>query len=436
VPIYVSGAASHTLARSNLWLVVLVALTLRLVAVGFLYPERLHPDRDHWRFAGEAGRIAESIAEGKGFGNPFSAPTGPTAVMAPVYSYLLAAVFKICGIYSQASALVMLSLNALFSALTCLPIYYIALRDFGERVAAQASWLWALFPFAVYFAADFIWPTVLTTLFLSLLFLAVQHLENSSRPALDSLRLLYGLAALTEPIVVSVLPGLGLWACYRLRRRGQRWFLPAALGAIAFFAVVCPWTLRNYRASTAFISSATTLVGNFSLEITAPLGIGRHPACTHRPGARSGRSFSGEAPYMERKHQQAMAFIKSHRSWFAAVSLHRALYFWTNFWSLDKRYLAEEPFDPPNMVFSSALTGLALLGLRKAFRERLSIAAPLLLVFLCFPLTYYLTHMQDYYRRPIDPFFALLAIYAVTPRRPAVEVEPFEEAEELVEVSA
>jgi Dolichyl-phosphate-mannose-protein mannosyltransferase len=412
VPIYVSGAASHTLARSNLWLVVLVALTLRLVAVGFLYPERLHPDRDHWRFAGEAGRIAESIAEGKGFGNPFSAPTGPTAVMAPVYSYLLAAVFKICGIYSQASALVMLSLNALFSALTCLPIYYIALRDFGERVAAQASWLWALFPFAVYFAADFIWPTVLTTLFLSLLFLAVQHLENSSRPALDSLRLLYGLAALTEPIVVSVLPGLGLWACYRL--------------------------LRNYRA----LHGIYLFRDNFGLELFVGnngttwhwASPGLHPSA----GGAEWEEFQrlGEAPYMERKHQQAMAFIKSHRSWFAAVSLRRALYFWTNLWSLDKRYLAEEPYDPPNMVFSSALTGLALLGLRKAFRERLSIAAPLLLVFLCFPLTYYLTHMQDYYRRPIDPFFALLAVYAVTPRRPAVEVEPFEEAEELVEVSA
>ena len=38
-------------------LMVLVALAIRLAVVAFLYPERLNPDHDHWRFAGETGRI-------------------------------------------------------------------------------------------------------------------------------------------------------------------------------------------------------------------------------------------------------------------------------------------------------------------------------------------------------------------------------------------
>jgi hypothetical protein len=122
---------------------------------------------------------------------------------------------------------------------------------------------------------------------------------------------------------------------------------------------------------------------------------------------------------MMRKQQQAAAFIKSHPAWFATMSLRRALYFWTNFWSLDRRYLAEEPLDPLNIVFSTALTALAFTGLWRAFRDRLLIAVPALLVFLFFPLTYYVTHLQDYYRRPIDPLFVVLAVGALAWRQKA-----------------
>ena len=188
-----------------------VSLLLRFGVVGFLYPEHLNPDRGFWRFAGEAGKIAQSLVEGRGFGSPFFADTGPTALMPPVYPYLIAGVFEFFGTYTKASALVMLSLDSLFSALTCLPIYFIARKCFGDRVAVIAAWTWAFFPYAIYFSADFIWPTVLTTLLLSLLFLMVLHLASSSRLSLWlGFGLLSGLATLTEPIVLSVLPLLGM----------------------------------------------------------------------------------------------------------------------------------------------------------------------------------------------------------------------------------
>ena len=55
---------------------VLAAFLIRLGVVAFLYPERLNPDRDHWRFAGETGRIARFIVQGHGFGSPLHADTG------------------------------------------------------------------------------------------------------------------------------------------------------------------------------------------------------------------------------------------------------------------------------------------------------------------------------------------------------------------------
>jgi len=143
--------------KSSLIWMVLAALAIRLVVMVFLLPEQLDPSRDHWHFGYETGRIARSIVQGKGFSSPLFAETGPTAWMSPVYPYLVASVFKVFGIYTTASAVVLLSLNALTSALTCIPIFFIARRIFGERAAKWAGWGWVVFPYAVYFPVERIW---------------------------------------------------------------------------------------------------------------------------------------------------------------------------------------------------------------------------------------------------------------------------------------
>src|SRR5260370_22192020 len=91
---------------------VLVALAIRLVVMVFLLPEQLEPQRDHWHFGYETGRIARSIAQGRGFSNSLFGDTGPTAWMTPVSPSLVAGVFKLFGIYTKTSAIVLLSLNA------------------------------------------------------------------------------------------------------------------------------------------------------------------------------------------------------------------------------------------------------------------------------------------------------------------------------------
>jgi hypothetical protein len=87
---------------------------------------------------------------------------------------------------------------------------------------------------------------------------------------------------------------------------------------------------------------------------------------------------------------------------------------WTNLWSFSRRYLEAEPLDPPNILLCTALTVLALAGLRRAFQRGASIGMPFAIALFFFPMVYYVTHPQDYYRRPIDPIFVVLAAYAVT----------------------
>jgi len=408
--------AARTRWRTWVWMV-LAALLVRLAVLAFLYPERLNPDRDHWRFAGEVGRVAQSLVEGHGFSNPLFGETGPTAMVPPVYPYLLAGVFKYFGVYSKASAIVMLSLGSLFSALTCIPVYHLARIGFGEHAARWAGWTWTLFPYAIYFSADFIWPTVLTTLLLSLLLLYALRLEDSGGAGqCFGFGALSGLAALADPIVLAVLPILAAWSYYRRWKRGRPWVFPASAMAAGFLLLIAPWFIRNLATFHTFIPVRDGLGMNLHVGNN---GDSQHFAPPGHYPSDSAAELNeyvqlGELAYVERKREQAMAFILRHQAWFALMTLRRAVYFWTSFWSFDRGYLAQEPFDPPNIVLSISMDVLAFSGLGLAFRKGSVAAVPLALVLFFFPMAYYVTHGRDYYRRPIDPVFVMLAAYAVT----------------------
>jgi 4-amino-4-deoxy-L-arabinose transferase-like glycosyltransferase len=418
------GNSSGTARQTLLWMVV-VAFALRLAVMPFVYSERINPARDYWRFGGETGRIARSIVEGKGFGNPFFADTGPTAWLTPVFPYLLAGVFEIFGIYTKASALAILSLDCLFSALTCIPVFYIARKHFGERTALWAGWIWAFFPYAIYFSANFIWDTALTTLLLPILYLIAIHLEES--PKLwrwAGFGAFAGFAALTNAVTMSVAPFLGLWAWWRLYRRRQgenlwtSWFAPGAAAVFAVLIVTAPWFMRNYRVFHAFVPFRDNLgmelyIGNNGQTWHfAPSG--HHPS----DSATEWNTYQqlGETGYVASRERLALDYIQWHPLGFVWLSARRAVYMWTSFWSFSKRYLATEPLDPPSILLCTALTILAFLGLRRAIHSKLQIALPYVIVFALFPVVYYFTHPEDYYRRPMEPFLVILAAYAIVSR--------------------
>lgn len=405
---------------------VLVGLAIRLAVVGFLYPDQLDPSRNHWHFAFENGKIAYSIVQGHGFGSPLFEYTGPTAWLTPVYPYLIAGVFVIFGTYSKASALVLLSLQALISALTCLPLFFAARKTFGERVGLYSGWAWALFPLGIYWPAERIWATWLATLLLTLLFLLTLHFERpASLGFWIGYGLLWGFTALTDPIVLTVLPVMLGWIAFRLYQQRERWLLPVTVAALTIILSVSPWFIRNYEVFHRFIPFRD----GFGLE----LHLGNNGDTSYWTSASLGSALSekmgpwhndaewqkfkhiGEIAYMQESKEKAIAYIRAHPRWFAVVTVRRIVFIWTHFWSFSSYYLAQEPDDPVNVAFSTLFTLLTLVGLRRAFRdsEVRPVAILYALVLLFFPLVFYVTHGEVYYRRQIDPLMVVLAVYGV-----------------------
>src|SRR5215471_11753363 len=158
--------------------IALVAFLLRVswIVIGHTY--KFKTSDNNFSFAWEMGRIAASLASGHGFSSPFGPPTGPTAWEPPFYPYVMAGVFLLFGVYSKASAFVLLTLNSAFSALTSIPIFLIAKRVFSEKVAVGSAWAWALLPNVMFWSTRWIWETSLSALLLAVVLWLALTMED------------------------------------------------------------------------------------------------------------------------------------------------------------------------------------------------------------------------------------------------------------------
>jgi 4-amino-4-deoxy-L-arabinose transferase-like glycosyltransferase len=333
----------------------------------------------------------------------------------PLYPALLSLVFRLFGIYTLTSAFVILAINSLFSALTCIPVYFSAKYSLGARGAKLAAWVWAFYPFAIYFSASRVWEYALTGLLFTTCFCIAQRIHRASNPlAWLGFGALYGFTALSNPSVLSTLPFLLLLALYKVRRFGGRWLVNGALTTIAVIAILSPWTVRNYRAlgvlcpvrDNVWLEIYSGNYGDPSLNSIAP-----HPV--NNLNEMQKFLSMGETAYLAEKHSLAINCIKTLPQFIAQKTLRRILYYWTGYWSFSADELQREQYSPGNVLYCSSITLLMLLGVRRLWRVNRAGVLPYLILIGIFPLTYYITYPLMDYRQAIEPAIVVLATAGV-----------------------
>jgi 4-amino-4-deoxy-L-arabinose transferase-like glycosyltransferase len=398
---------------------VVVALALRLAMAAADQSYKISPNLDHFDFGYETGRVARSLAEGAGFSSPFQGHTGPTAWLAPLFPVLVAGVFKIFGVYTQASAWTLLALNSLFSALTCWVIYAIAKDTVGSGVARWAGWTWALLPHAMWWASRWIWETSLSTLLLALALLLALRLERDARlRTWAAFGLMWGLIALTNPSCLSLLPFLGMWIAYRLSRQRRAWFAGAAASAVIFLAMVLPWTFRNYEV----FHRVVPVRDNFGVEFWLGNGdyseglwnLWLHPSTNELEMAKYNQM--GEINYVRSKQQETMEFVRRHPARFLELCVHRAGWFWVGIPRPSDKPLLAETRNSSVVLFSLLGWWGAIMMIRRRRRGAWLVAFCLAV----YPAVYYLTFVDPRYRHPIEPEMMIAGFYLLSlamPRR-------------------
>ena len=394
-----------------LFTMIAIAWAVRLLVAALLYGDLLDPARNYWNFGWEVGSVARSLALHQGFGSPLHGMTGPTAILPPIYPFLVAIVFRLCGLHSALSAFVILGMNGLLSSLTCIPIYYAAKRSLGARTAKYASWLWVFYPNAIYFSAGRVWDYALATLMLALCFWATLSLQSERRMRYwIACGALWGLTALVNPSVLAAFFPLLAWAAYYLGKKSGSWKRNCLSAILAAIAVISPWCIRNY----SVMHIVAPIRDNFWMEFwvgntgdTSNLvPKWAHPSTSDVEMEKF--QSEGETAYIRDKRRLSLEFLSHHPGLFFQLCLRRMVYYWTGVWSFQRAYLSGEPTAIPNIFFCSVLLVFMAKGIAHWWHRNPKTLMPYLALIVFFPVVYYITHVLMDYRQPIEPAVVVL----------------------------
>jgi len=413
---YEGGPKDFLAPRLIFW----TALVLRILVITLGHTYRIRPLQDHFQFGWEMGRVARALATGYGYSDPFVGHTGPTAWVPPLYPLLMAAVFKIAGVYTAASAWIILTINSVFSAAIVPAIYEIAARCYNRKVAIWSAWLWALYPAALQYAVHWVWEMSLTTMLFSfVLVLAlrmrgvgeVSATRDRQRPGRWLLfGFLWGLIALSNSSLLLFLPACGVWILLGAQKQPTA-VARAALASVIFLAVIAPWIWRNWTAFHVFIPMRSNLgaefytgsgpgSNGFPFVATLPL-VERDPETVRYKEL-------GEIAYVREQGVKAKAYIAAHKAHFALITLKRIYFFWVSVPHPDERSAAGEFLRELNYCFLS-ITGW--LGLFLSLKNRTPAAWLFAWAFVLLPLTYYFVTVNARFRHPLEPLIAIFTVY-------------------------
>jgi 4-amino-4-deoxy-L-arabinose transferase-like glycosyltransferase len=313
-----------------LWLILLLSLVLKLALAIAL--DDVRPTNDENEYLYLAGVLVEKGRYAETFRPP----------LYPAYIALhLALGWGTLGVRVT---------QVLLSTLTILLVYRIAGRTLGQTAARVAVTLVAFDPGLVAFS-HLLWTE---TLFILLLFVGLDlltaELARQSRWPWLVAGLVFGLAGLTRPMILTFLPLLLPWAILQMRRHGASGVgsTPAAkrhvwLGGGVRFGLlvvgcavaVSPWTIRNARATGAFILVDTN--GAFNLLLgTRPVAafVAKDDVWSPQFGRLGGQRFkravrrdAGEAQRLALR--TALDNIRAHPGLFFRKSLWEAGHLWT-----------------------------------------------------------------------------------------------------------
>lgn len=377
---------------SNYLPLALAAVGARTIAIILKFPG--FPSK----WGGEMVSVANSIVMGNGFTSPYIAQTGPTALVPPVYPYLLSILFKIFGPNSEMAGMAALGLNVIFSALVLLPLFILTKRLFNRRTALVVVWVWAVLPLSGYTDALYIWNTSLFTLALTgfLAFTLSLEKEDFHASRILAYALFAGFIILLEPVSLIVVAASLLWLAY------QRF--PAknlALILVVASILPCAWTARNFIVFRQLVFIRSGL----GLELSR--GIRDYEFIVDKPSSLPNRNPAelekyrqmGELAYMQSRLDEALQWIKENPGEYGRRFANRVIAYWTGY-RVSQIYLFYGRFELIKRVFFSLPVVGILLSLF-VLKEKDALLVHSILAL--YPVVYYMTHVELRYRQPLEP---------------------------------
>lgn len=357
----------------------------------------------------ETVNVARSLARTGEFADPFAAGrTGPTAMTPPGYPFLLSLLLRAGGEAQSAKLATLFAVIAHAFGVAMLPL---AARFFwGHSMPGTIAGFVSLIPPITWIIPA--WDANVTAACLVGYCVLARFatpdsgamLMRVALPAAGALAILMNPTALFVVLPVSCLATVraGRTLPERMRQFAALWLLTALL--------VAPWAWRNYRALGSF-----TLKSNLGLTLNvsnsdcakATLYESRVSGCYDRMVSNWNLAEleklrqAGELSYDAEAQRQAIEWIKTHPSRFAALTLERVREFW---------FPTSYPLTPASWPLWM-VTVLSAAGLGLMWRRGRAAALVFSGVFALYPVVFYIAVADMRYRFPIVWLSALAVGY-------------------------
>jgi hypothetical protein len=349
----------------------------------------------------ETVAVAESLVRNGIFADPFfSAPTGPTAHLPPLYPLLLAVLMELFG-SGLGFAIAATMLNVAAQALNAALLPTLSRRLLGDpRPGIYGAALSIVLPvFEVFPAREALLSA--TGLLLFCLDSAAQ-LERPGRELWRGARLgaWAGLLILLNPALIVV---VGPWLAYIAWRAGTSWNRAFRLGSsLALTAVlVCtPWTVRNYLqfgrlflvrdnlGLELYVANHDLSKPSFAESRRAGVLRALHPNSSRKEALLLAEM--GEAAYNEDRLKKAKDWIRRNPERFARLTAARVAQFW---------FPRAEDFGW--YAYSLwIITALSFAGFALLVRRRAPAAVFVAAAWIFYPAVYYMHVSLLYFRYP------------------------------------
>jgi 4-amino-4-deoxy-L-arabinose transferase-like glycosyltransferase len=360
----------------------------------------------------ECDVIAGNLVRGAGYrGISWGQPEEHlTAYRPPVTPVTWAFLFTIFGHRFDVIRLA----DILYGTISLLLIFLVGRRTFNERVGLLAAAGLAIWPASIVLTGSLMTETLYVMLELLFVWQCLRAGDRPSPARFAVAGLCAGVATLTRPNLLLLLPLLPLWSAVVFR--GDRRALVASLAVPAVAAaVIAPWTVRNYLVFHRFIpvstlSGTNLLIGNNDLVLEHPDRIGYY-LDDQIPGFQERTRGLNEAERDEVALQMAKSWLWSHRDRWGFLTWSKLKQFWSP--------LLHQP------------GRLARWGMLLSWGPALPLALPALIatfwrysrdgdvglivhaLILSALAGYIVIYAFPRYRFPIEPFFTLLAAATV-----------------------
>ena len=319
---------------------------------------------------------------------------------APLYPLFLAGVYSIAGEGVFPPRLVQAVLGAFIAVL----IAVIGKRTGNIGVGAIAGIVWAIYPMGV-FIAGLTYPTTLVTVLLACGVLClVSDTGNHTGTANVALAgLLFGLAALTKPIVLGTIVFIVLWLL-SWKRPGR--MMLTSVFIVAVLAALTPWTVRN-----AYVYDRLVPIEARGLETVVPWAD--KPASDNKRGneiwlkvSRMAERMPSEFFYFFELYPRRVNLLKQeHRD-----NAHRKLPNFVKHTSLGSNLVNAVSIVSVGSIFVFALIGIRAIWRERDKRRELSL---FVLMVMSFALGYATSWGKIRYRIPVDPYIIILSAWGV-----------------------